>query len=207
MPRGRVSWFDPVSGDGVIVAGGHEYATHASDVVSGQLAVRVPVHFDVLRDGRIDRAARVRVRSGRRVGRRQHRFGETTARSPDAAGAARLSRRRPRLGRRSVGRPKQLVGEWLETLANGDFSTAALFFAPDAVRVIDGREVSGRALIERELPALVPSRLARIRIRGAGPNEIVTTWTDGRETTTVVSGVEHGLIHRQAMTRRGPEIG
>lgn len=206
MPRGRVSWFDPTSGDGIIVSGGHEYATHALDVVAGQLAVRVPVDFDIVRDGRIDRAARVRVRFGHRVGRRQHRFGETTARSPDAAGAAPLSRRRPRLGRRSVGRPKQLVGEWLEILANGDFPTAALFYAPDAVLVIDGREVSGRALIERELPGLVPSRLAHIRMRGAGPNEIVTTWTDGPGTTTVVSRVEHGLLRRQAMTRSGPEV-
>jgi len=200
MRRGRVAFFDPASGEGIIVANGHEYPVRAGDVLAGPLGPRVPVEFDVVRDGAVPRAVAVRVRTGGRVNRRQGRFAETTARSADAAGSPPLSRRRPGLTRRRIGRPKSLVAEWLGVLAAGDYPTAAQFLAPDAVLVVEGREVVGRARIVDELPALAPSRLAEIAVVGAG-NEVVVSWRDGRETWTIAVEPSHGYLRRLTATR------
>lgn len=200
MPRGRVSFFDEATGEGVIVVDGHEYPVRAADVADGPLGPHMPVDFDILRDGGVERAVSVRVRTGGRVNKRQRRFGEVTAKSADSAGIPALSRRRPGLTRRRIGRPRRLVTEWLGVLAAGDYPTAALFLAPDAVLAVDGREVAGRARIENELPALAPSRLAGIDVAGS-PVGIVVSWREGAETWSLVVEVAHGYIRRLAVTR------
>lgn len=200
MPRGRVSFFDDSTGEGVIVAGGREYPVRAADVDAGPLRPRVPVEFDVVRDGGVERAVSVRVRTGRRVNKRQRRFGEVTAKSPGGAGIPPLSRRRPGLTRRRVGRPLGLVTEWLGVLAAGDYPTAARFFAPDAVLTVGGREVAGRGRIEAELPALAPSRLAEIDVAGS-PDGIVVSWREGEEEWSLVAEVAYGYIRRLAVSR------
>lgn len=201
MPRGRVRWFDPKSGEGVIARRGREYPVVAADVERGLLAPRVQVHFDVERAGGVTRAKRVMVEEGTRTGRLHARAGES-AHSPDEAGGEPLRRVKPALGRREVGHPKLLVQEWLHVLTSGDFPTAALFYSPDAELDVGGRVVAGRRAIQDELPGLAPGAHDRILVKGEGPDQVAVEWVGAAGRRRVLSLVRHGMIGRQSIEAR-----
>jgi hypothetical protein len=201
VPRGRVRWFDPKSGEGVIARGGREYPVVAADVERGDLVPRVPVHFDVERVGGVARAIKVEVDPGTRSGRLHGRAGESTH-APDRSGGEPLRRGKPGLTRRTVGHPKLLVQEWLHVLASGDYPTATLFYAPDAELETEGRLVAGRRAIQDELRALTPGEHDRIRVRGEEGDRVVVEWASRAGRRRVTSLVRHGLIRRQSVETR-----
>jgi len=151
MPNGVIMWFDSRTGEARIRRDGHEYPAAARDI---DTAARVPsarVHFDIRREGGVERAVNVTLRAGGRHNPRQHRFGDLAgAHHPDEKGHHPLTDNHPGTDPAHEGHPVRLIEEW-GRLANLDQpATLRLLYAPEAVLHIEEELVVGRdALIDR----------------------------------------------------------
>lgn len=193
MPSGRVQWFDPGSGEGIVIRGGRQYPVAGDDIERDAAVPGAPVHFDVLRRGPVRRAVNVTLRRGTRVSRRQGRFGDLGgARRPDAVERP-STRRRPGRERRYPGRPSDVVAEWVELAAAGDWANVALLYAPDADLHHEEGTDRGRAVIVERLADLGVGKQGPFRVTGtdSGSFEAVA------ETVLVRMRVEHGFIAEQ----------
>src|SRR5579875_2765884 len=79
MPDGIVRWYDPGSGQIAVVRRGKRFMATTADVEPVARRAGARVHFDIRRDGGVERAVDVRLRTGTRVSHRQRRFGALTA--------------------------------------------------------------------------------------------------------------------------------
>ncbi len=138
MPDGMVWWFDPSDGEGRIRHAGRTYVVRSEDMEPEARVAGARVHFDVDRHAP-GTASRVSLRPGKRVSRRQRRFGDLTgARRADTKGPAAPGVDRPELGRDLETHPKRVVESWASMLSEGRLDDAMLLFAPNAVLHAEG---------------------------------------------------------------------
>ncbi|HEX2851269.1 MAG TPA: sigma 54 modulation/S30EA ribosomal C-terminal domain-containing protein [Acidimicrobiales bacterium] len=134
MPDGVLLWFDDRDGSAVVVHNGRRYPVATSDIDAPARHAGARVHFDVTRDGALDRAANVSLRGGSRTGTNHRRVADLTgARRLDTKGDAPFAAPHPELGHHLAGRPLDVGRELAALLASGDVGTALLLYAPDAV--------------------------------------------------------------------------
>lgn len=92
MPRGRVKWYDPDAGEGMIEHGGRDHPVREADIEKKARVPGAPVDFDVEREGSrpdmVERAVSVTLAEGSRVDGNTKRFG-------DLSGAKRPGDKRP----------------------------------------------------------------------------------------------------------------
>lgn len=130
MPTGFVKWFDPETGRGRVTRHGKEYPIRPGEAERDARAPRARVHFDVERAKGVEWAVNVRLCTGTRMHRLQHRFGDLVGR-----------RSHPVVGDRDA---STLAALWLDTLARGDPDATMALYAPDAEIHVDDRVIRGR---------------------------------------------------------------
>lgn len=152
MPVGRLSWFDPSSGEGRIVASGREYPVEAADIAPRARTVGGRVHFDIERRGGVRMAVAVRPVEGTRSDRRQRRFGDLsgTGKPPDKGRPA-MSRRHPEREGPGAGKPMEVARQWIRGAEQGDIETVLPLYAPHAVLHTPDGDARGRQAVRREL--------------------------------------------------------
>lgn len=152
MPRGRMRWFDPRTGEGRVVAAGREYPTQTHDVDPRARTAGARVRFDVQRVGGVRTAVRVRLRAGLRTSPKQGRFGDLSGASrPDAKGRAPLTHQRPRVDPTVPGHPTTVVRRWLTAADTGRLDGVLPLYAPDAVVHASDGDHDGRPAVRAYL--------------------------------------------------------
>jgi hypothetical protein len=187
MPTGRLKWFDPTTEQGRVTRYGKEYPILPGEAERDARAKRAPVHFDVRRRDGIDWAVHVRLRRGTRVGRLQHRFGDLV-KTPS----------HHRSGERD---PSTVAALWLQAVAAGDASAAALLYAPDACLHVRDAALTGRDRIRRRLAndPIFTHGVSGSRISAEDDRTIVVHWQPGDDVPPASSRlrVERGEIEEQ----------
>lgn len=196
MPDGVMQWFDPATGEGMVVRGGRRYPVRTADVETDARAPGVRVHFDVERDDGVRRAVAVSLREGTRVARRQRRVGDLVGASrPDAAGTAPFASAQPELAADLQRRPVQVADRWVALLAEGDVDAALLLMAPDASLRAEGTSHVG--------PSRIRAWLAAWPVPGQGSPErhpeedgsVTLRWPEpGGGSVECVLRVAHGMV-------------
>ena len=134
MPDGVVQWFDPATGEGVIVRGGRVFSAATADVESVARHAGAHVHFDIRRDHGAERAVDVTLRPGTRTSHHQRRFGTLVgARRPDTKGSAPFAHPHPERGLSLASHPLEVARSWVDCLQTRDLDGALSLYAPDAV--------------------------------------------------------------------------
>lgn len=153
MPDGRMKWYDPNRGEGVVEHNGREYAVEQSEVDSHARKPGVPVHFDIQRTDRGDIATSVVLRAGSRTDHTSKRVGDLTgAHHPSEKGQDEWDDMRMR--RRAYGEQPRLVAEdWITFLQTNQVDDATSLYAPDAVIHEGDRDVAGAPSIRQWLEA------------------------------------------------------
>lgn len=198
MPKGRVKWFDPSDGRGVIEHAGRDYAVDVAELPRDARTAGAPVHFDISHREPGDVAVNVTFRGGSRTSRRTERYGDQTgARSPSAKGRVGSAVGVAVAERRAHDiHPRQLVEDWARFLADGQVDRAAGLYAPDATIRTDQETVAGHQSIRRHLAAS-PLVGATADIRGLEDSRFRVVWrTHGHDRGMVVATVrvEHGQL-------------
>jgi len=153
MPIGRMKWFDPRTGEGVVEHGTREYPVRARDVQPAARVTGARVRFDVLREGEVERAVAVRLREGTRVSNRQRRFGDLVgAARPEEKGRPPLTHRHPDPDPLPLP-PLEVARRWLIAMEERDAEAAAGLYAPDARLHVGSGTLEGRRRIRGYLPA------------------------------------------------------
>ncbi len=210
MPDGVVQWFDGSTGEAAVLRGGRVFPASLGDIDPAARHAGARVHFDIARDGGVERAVGVILRSGTHVSRRQHRFGTLTgARGPDDKGSAPFATPHPELGRDLAVHPFEVARSWARALTAGDLPSALAFYAPGAVVHADGVSYTGRSHLQaywEASPLLGSGRVPRVAGDG---DTVVVGWerVPGAGATTAMPAmevrcrVEHGqVVEQQAVT-------
>lgn len=209
MPDGRVKWFDPSSGRGVVEHSGREYAVSDADIDNQARVAGAPVHFDIQHSGAGDVAVNVTMREGTRTSQHTSRYGDQAgAHHPPDKGQDEGSDLNPRSKRRRAyaDQPRVLVDDWIAHLASNQTDRAAALYAPDA-RIHEGdTTVTGGRDIRRHLTAspLAGADAGRVEVKGAGGDtRFAVAWPPMQgETAAVLTTlrIEHGQIAEQWIT-------
>ncbi len=201
MPDGIVEWFDDRAGEADVAAGGRHLRALARDVEPVARHPGVRVYFDVVREGGVDRAVRVRLRRGTRVSHLQGRFGTLVgAPKPDLKGRTSYERVHPGLAPAAARHPLEVARAWASCVARGDADGAVALYAPDAAyHAADGR-VAGPGALRAELaswPVFGSGRHAAVR--GADGTAVVVWPGTGPDEPgwSVQSRIEHASIVEQ----------
>jgi hypothetical protein len=188
MPDGVVQWFDPATGEAAVVRGGRTYPATAQDLEPVARHAGAHVHFDIHRDGGVDRAAHVVLREGTRVSHHQAGFGTLAgAHRPDTKGSAPFARPHPDLGLTLAAHPLEVARAWVRCLETRDLEGAVSLYAPDAELHAPGGSVTGRSRIWAHLegsPMLgAPNHP---EIRGDDEGLVLVAWAPtGRKTVGI----------------------
>lgn len=203
MPNGRVKWFDPGRGTGVVEHNGREYAVDAEAMARDARTTGLPVHFDIERGPDGDIARNV-------VARRGSRTQKATGRVGDLVGAHHPSEKGQDEGddlrrqRRDYGtQPRRLVEDWVTFLAHREIDEAVLLYAPNAQIQAGEQRVTGGSDIRRwlERSVLNGAREARAEVEGDSEDAFTVRWRtvpgDDRVALESVLQVEDGAIVHQ----------
>jgi cold shock CspA family protein len=201
MPRGTMSWFDPSTGEGRVRWGSRELVVDAGEVEPAARAAGARVTFDLVRLEGGRRAARVRLKRGKRVSPRRSRFGDLGgAHHPDQKGHRPLHGKlaTPERVHRREDAPVEVARQWLLALEQGDAGGASHLYASDA-RLHDGdSDARGPAAVRRFLSA-TPVRGrhdARIEPAADGPR-VTVRWSKEEPPTSIELLIAHGQITEQ----------
>lgn len=204
MPNGVVWWFDPKDGEGRILHAGRTYAVRAENIEPVARVSGARVHFDVDPDAK-ESATNVTFRPGRRVSRRQRRFGDLTgARRADTKGPSSQTAERPELGRDLEAHPKRVVEGWAAMLSDGRLDDAMQLLAPNAVLHAEGDVWLGprqiRSYWSRSPLLGGPACTVIHGVQGVDGDVFVVRWPETEPSTpeseTLLS-VAHGEIREQ----------
>jgi hypothetical protein len=203
MPDGVLQWIDLVDGRGVVVRGGHVYATASPDIEPVARHAGARVHFDIRRDDGGERAVDVRLRPGTRVSHHQRRYGTLTgARRSDTKGSAPFARAHPERGRMLASHPLEVARAWVDGLQVRDLDAALSLYSSDAVVHGEDGDSAGRSQVGAVLEAGPMFGIGRDpEIRGED-HLVVVRWPGLIE---VRARVEHGLITEQWVGVPAPE--
>jgi hypothetical protein len=201
MPDGVVVWFDPKSGDARIVRGSHVYPVTAAEIDPRARRAGARVHFDIRRDGGVDRAGDVRLRAGRRNDAHHHRAGTLVgARRADTKGPSPVEAFHTQAGLSLAVHPLAVADAWGNAVAAGDVDYALAFYAPDAVVHTAAGDVSGRGDLQRLLSELpVRGERGAPSVGGEGDAAVVR-WEPAGDADTGLTArlrVAHGEIVEQ----------
>ncbi|HXF72565.1 MAG TPA: nuclear transport factor 2 family protein [Actinomycetota bacterium] len=208
MPSGRMKWFDPRTGEGVVEHGTREYPTRAHDVAPPARITGAPVRFDVVREGGVERAVGVRLREGTRASNRQRRFDDLVgAARPEEKGRPPLTHRHPDPEPLPLP-PLEVARRWLLAMEGRDPEAAAVLYAPDARVHVGAETLEGRRRIRAYLPACPLFGMGTEEVEPGGEAEGArVAW---RPTDDVPGGetrlrIEHGWIVEQWIVPSGTE--
>jgi ribosome-associated translation inhibitor RaiA len=207
MPEGVVQWFDAAAGEATVVKAGRVYRAAVRDLDPEARSPGARVHFDIHRDAGVERAVRVTLREGTRVSRGQHRFGDLIgARRVDTKGSAPFAHPHPELGVSLASHPLEVARAWARCLERKSLDTALLFYAPDAVLHVDGREVQGRAHLHVFLEASILFGIDQDPAIRGEDGTVVLSWehTAASPPLEVRCRIAHGLIAEQWMAELAP---
>lgn len=147
MPDGVVQWVDPTDGAASIVRGGRVYAAAQAELEPVARHPGARVHFDIRREGGVERAVDVTLRRGTRVSHHQRRYGPLVgARRLDTKGSAPFARPHPERGRSLAVHPLEVARAWVECLQAGDLDGALALYGAAALvlaRRAGARETTG----------------------------------------------------------------
>jgi cold shock CspA family protein len=201
MPRGVMSWFDPATGEGRVRHGSRELVVEADEVEPAARVAGARVTFDLVRVGGGQRAARVRLKRGKRVSPRRSRFGDLTgAHHPDQKGHRPLHGRMatPERIHRREDQPAEVARRWLQGLEQGDVGAASHLYTSDARLHDRGAEERGPAAVRRFLETTVVRRRHGGRIEPAPDGSLVRVrWPDDDDTIEIELRIAHGQITEQ----------
>jgi cold shock CspA family protein len=201
MPRGVMIWFDPSTGEGRVRHGSRELVVEVDEVEPAARVAGARVTFDLVRVKGGQRAARVRLKRGKRVSPRRSRFGDLTgAHHPDQKGHRPLHGRMatPERVHRSEDQPVEVARRWLQGLAQGDVSTTSHLYTSDA-RLHDGAsDERGPSAVRRFLDTTTVRGRHDGRIEPApdGP-QVMVRWPEDEGTTEIELRIAHGQIAEQ----------
>lgn len=155
MPNGTILWCDPSSGEARVEHLGRMLPARMVDIEPDARTPGTTVHFDIDREGGVDRAVRVELVPGLRTSVHQHRRGDLAGHArADGAGHHASSGRRPwREPHRERMAAHEIAEIWLEHMRHGALDDAVALYAPNAqVHVVsgtvEGKEAARRALLE-----------------------------------------------------------
>jgi hypothetical protein len=201
MPRGVMSWFDPSTGEGRVRRGSREFVVEAGEVEPAARVAGARVTFDLVRVGGGQRAARVRLKRGKRVSPRRSRFGDLAgAHHPDQKGHRPLHGRlaTPERVHRREDQPVEVVRRWLQGLEQGDVGAASHLYTSDARLHEGGTEERGPAAVRRFLSTTT------VRGRHDGTVEpapdgarVMVRWPGRDGTVEIKLRIDHGQIVEQ----------
>jgi cold shock CspA family protein len=201
MPRGVMSWFDPSTGEGRVRWGSRELVVDAGEVETAARVAGARVTFDLVRVEGGRRAARVRLKRGKRVSPRRSRFGDLAgAHHPDQKGHRPLHGRlaTPERVHRREDQPVEVARRWLQGLEQGDVGAAGYLYTSDA-RLHDGdTEDCGPAAVRRFLSATPARGRHDGRIEpAAGGSRVMVRWPGEEPAASVELRIAHGQIAEQ----------
>lgn len=149
MPEGVVQSLDPERGRAIVVRSGRAFPAKLADL---EPAARHPgawVHFDIERDGGVERAVDVSLRHGTRVSPHHRRFGTTVgSRRADSKGAGPLAQPGHELGPSRSLHPLEVATAWARHVEADDIAGAMSYYTPDAQLHTPDGVLSGRTRIE-----------------------------------------------------------
>lgn len=201
MPRGVMIWFDPSTGEGRVRWGSRELVVDAGEVEPAARVAGARVTFDLVRLEGGKRAARVRLKRGKRGSPRHSRFGDLTgAHHPDQKGHRPVHGQlaTPERVHRREDEPVEVARQWLQALAQGEVGVASHLYTSDA-RLHDG-DTDGRG------PDAVRRFLSATPLRGRhdatiepavdGPR-VTVRWPGKEPTPSIELQIAHGQIAEQ----------
>ncbi len=205
MPEGVVQSLDPEHGRAIVVRDGRAFPAKLADL---EPAARHPgawVHFDIERDGGVDRAVDISLRHGTRVSPRHRRFGTTVgSRRAGSKGSGPLAHPRYELGLSRSLHPLEVAAGWSRRIETGDVDGAMAFYAPDAVLATPEGELTGRGRIESWLQQADLSRGGRsAEVRGQA-DSVLVRWpgdTAAGACWEVRCRINSGLIAEQSVAQ------
>lgn len=205
MPDGIVQWLDPSTDDVAVVRRSRIFPASINDLDAPARHPGAHVHFDVLRDGGVERAVNVTLRRGTRVSERQHRFGSLVgAHRRDTKGGAPFGRPHPELGLSLASHPMEVARAWAGDLEAGEVDAALARYAPDAQVHAPGLTVAGRAHLQAYLEGSALLAIGgRREIRGED-GLVLVRWDGAAGEVEVRSRLEHGMIAEQWVDTKPP---
>ena len=201
MPRGVMSWFDPSTGEGRVRWGSRELVVDAGEVEPAARAAGARVTFDLVRIDGGKRAARVRLKRGKRVSPRRSRFGDLAgAHHPDQKGHRPLHGRltTPERVHRREDEPVEVARQWLQALEQGDVGAATHLYTSDACLHEEGTDDRGPGAVRRFLSATPVRGRRDARIEPAADGLRVTVrWAGDEPAISIELRIAHGQIAEQ----------
>lgn len=202
MPDGVLLWFDDRDGSAIVVHNGRRYPITTSEIDTHARHAGARVHFDIERDGGLERATNVTLRGGRRTGSNHRRVADLAgARRPDTKGASPFAVPHPEIGRDLATRPFEVARRLATHLAADDLGSALLLYAPDATVHVGAEVHIGLDAVRRALEELdFVGRRDPASVHGDGAtDEVVLRWPREPGHQPLVSSirVRHGLVIEQ----------
>lgn len=179
MPNGRVKWFDPGRGTGVVEHNGREYAVDAEAMARDARTTGLPVHFDIERGPDGDIARNVVARRGSRTQKASGRVGDLIGAHHPSEKGQDEGVGEPGTDRRAYGQqPGELVSDWVSLLSTGQLDRVVGLYAPDAVIHVGDRAISGGDDIRRWLESspLNGTSAARTQVEGDQRDQFTVRW-------------------------------
>lgn len=209
MPEGVVQSLDPEQDRAIVVRDARTFPARLADLEPAARHPGAHVHFDIKRDGGVDRAVEVSLRRGTRVNPRHRRFGTATgSRRADVKGSTPIPHPRTELGLSRDPHPLEVAAAWARSIEAGDEAAAVLFYVPDAVVHTPDGDQTGQPRIERWLrEADLPAGRRAAEVSGLD-GEIMVRWP--AEATAeagwdVRNRVHDGLVTEQWISREPVE--
>jgi hypothetical protein len=196
-----MSWFDPSTGEGRVRWGSRELEVDVDEIEPAARAAGARVTFDLVRVEGGRRAARVRLKRGKRVSPRRSRFGDLAgAHHPDQKGHRPVHGRpaTPERVHRREDRPVEVVRLWLRGIEQGEVGATCHLYASD-VRLHDGdAEDRGPAAVRRFLSSTPVRGRHDGRVEpGQDPARVMVRWPDDGSPTSIELRIAHGQISEQ----------
>lgn len=218
MPDGVVQWLDPGRGRAAVVRAARVFSARLADMEPAARHAGAHVHFDIVRDGSLERAVGVALRHGTRVSPRHRRFGDGVgAHDSGARGSTPFARPHRELGVAAAPHPLEVAASWSRCVQSGDYDSAVLLYAPDAVVHGEDGDVAGRSGLRRLLDSVDRDVLAGSPDVRGNRGDVVITWPQPEGQPAAPEGqpaglrvrcrIERGLISEQWLEGSQPEPG
>lgn len=198
-----MSWFDPSTGEGRVRWGSRELEVDVGEVEPAARAAGARVTFDLVRVEGGRRAARVRLKRGKRVSPRRSRFGDLAgAHHPDQKGHRPVHGRpaTPERVHQREDRPVEVARQWLRGIEQSDVGATCHLYTSD-VRLHDGgSEDRGPAAVRRFLSATPVRGRHDGRIEpGEDGTRVMVRWPENGSAISIELRITHGQITEQWM--------